>query len=53
VPKTATQEESLQRLGRSVPEQQQVERSLADYEQYVSNREGVLLASMQQEEVMA
>ncbi len=53
VPKTATQEESLQRLGRSVPERQKVERSLADYEQYVSNREGVLLASMQQEEVMA
>jgi hypothetical protein len=53
VPKTATQEESLQRLGRSVLEQQKVERSLADYEQYVANRECVLLASVQHEEVMA
>jgi len=53
VPKIATQEESLQSLGRSAPEQQNVERSLADYEQYVANRECVLLASMQHEEVMA
>jgi transposase len=53
VPKIATQEESLQSLGRSAPEQENVERSLADYEQYVANREGVLWASMQYEEVMA
>ena len=53
VPKTATQEACLQSLGRSVPEQQNVERSLADYEHYVSNREGVLVASVQHEEVMA
>ena len=36
VPKTATQEASLQCLGSSVPEQEKVERSLADYEQYVA-----------------
>ncbi len=53
VPKITTREESLQSLGRSVPEQQHVERSLADYEQYVANRECVLLVSMQHEEVMA
>jgi hypothetical protein len=53
VPKSAKQEESPQSLGRSVPEQQHVERSLADYEQYVANRECVLLASMQYEEAMA
>jgi len=53
VPKTASQEESLQSLGRSVPEQQNVQRSLADYEHYVANREDVLLASMQHEEVLA
>jgi hypothetical protein len=53
VPKTATQEASLQSLGRSVPEQQNIERSLADYEHYVSHREGVLVASVQHEEVMA
>ena len=52
-PKITTQEESLQSLGRPAPAQQNVERSLADYEQYVANREGVLLASMQYEEVMA
>ena len=53
VPKTATQQASLQSLGRPVPEQQEVERSLADYEQYVANRQGVLMASLQHEEVMA
>jgi hypothetical protein len=53
LPQSAPQEESLQSLGRSAPEQEHVERSLADYEQYVANRECVLLASVQHEEVMA
>jgi hypothetical protein len=53
VPKTAPQEESLQSLGRSVPEQQNIQRSLADYEQYVANREDVLLGSIRHEEVLA
>jgi len=53
LPKVAPQEESLQSLRMAAPEQQDIERSLADYEQYVANRECVLLASIRHEEVTA
>ena len=53
LPKVAPQEESLQSLRMAAPEQQDIERSLADYEQYVANRACVLLASIRHEEVTA
>jgi hypothetical protein len=52
VPKvTAEQDERL--LPLSGPQQYEVERSLAHYEQYVANRECVLGAEVLQTEVMA
>ena len=53
LPKVAPQEESLQSLRMAAPEQQDIERSLADYEHYVANRECVLLAAIRHEEVTA
>ena len=52
VPKVAA-EARLQSLGMPAPAQQEIERSLAHYEQYVANRECVLEASERHEEVRA
>ena len=53
LPTIATQQEGLQSLGRPLPAQETVQRSLADYEQYVANRECVPLPRAQHMEVMA